>query len=67
MPSFCSLDRDPGLCMGYFTKYFHNSTSGKCESFAYGGCLGNENNFETKEECEGNCTGILNNTLTHVE
>jgi hypothetical protein len=59
MPGLCSFDRDPGFCMAYFPRYFHNSTSGNCEPFAYGGCQGNENNFETQEDCEYTCTGIV--------
>ena len=58
IPSLCSLDPDPGFCMGYFPRYFHNSTSGKCESFVYGGCQGNANNFKTEEDCQGDCTDI---------
>ena len=59
MPGLCSFDRDPGFCMAYFPRYFHNSTSGNCEPFVYGGCQGNENNFETREDCEHTCTGIV--------
>ena len=27
--------------------------------FLYGGCDGNENNFETKEECEKKCKKLV--------
>ena len=36
-------------------RYFYNSTSGSCEQFAYGGCDGNENNFEDIENCQNTC------------
>lgn len=42
-------------CFAYFPRYFHNSTSKRCEVFIYGGCGGNENRFDTKEECEQFC------------
>lgn len=29
--------------------------SGQCEKFVYGGCGGNENNYNTLEECELAC------------
>ncbi|UYV83287.1 WFIKKN2 [Cordylochernes scorpioides] len=33
--------------------FYHKK--GVCKSFIYGGCEGNKNNFETKEECEEAC------------
>ncbi|KHJ42566.1 Kunitz/Bovine pancreatic trypsin inhibitor domain protein [Trichuris suis] len=41
--------------MAYFTKYYYNKESKKCETFVYGGCQGNENRFDTLEECEAKC------------
>lgn len=35
--------------------FFYNSQTGQCEEFNYGGCFGNENNFETIEECQETC------------
>ena len=39
--------------------------SGVCEEFIYGGCGGNENNFETLEECNQQCNpnGKIKNTI----
>ena len=42
---------------GNFSRHFYNASSGQCEQFTYGGCQGNENNFETTEYCQGNCSG----------
>ena len=53
----CSLPPKTGPCFAYFRRYFYNTTSKQCERFVYGGCRGNENNFETVEECEAKCNG----------
>ncbi|XP_028404654.1 PI-stichotoxin-Hcr2e-like [Dendronephthya gigantea] len=58
IPSLCSEKPESGICMAYFPRYFYNSTSGECEHFVYGGCQGNENNFQTLNECEQTCTDI---------
>mgnify|MGYP000668138665 CR=1 FL=1 len=32
-----------------------NEKTGRCETFSYGGCQGNDNNFKTKSACEQAC------------
>ncbi|NXD90694.1 TFPI1 inhibitor, partial [Chaetorhynchus papuensis] len=54
-PDFCFHDQDPGICRGYFTRYFYNKETKLCETFKYGGCLGNQNNFRSLEECQTTC------------
>ncbi|RWS23400.1 hypothetical protein B4U80_06719 [Leptotrombidium deliense] len=44
-----------GGCDGYFPSYSFNSTSKRCESFIYGGCGGNNNRFETIQQCISAC------------
>nr|XP_014353100.1 PREDICTED: tissue factor pathway inhibitor isoform X2 [Latimeria chalumnae] len=56
---YCQLDADPGPCRGFFTRYFYNNVSHNCETFEYGGCLGNENNFRELENCQNTCQGKL--------
>ena len=51
----CDLPKEKGPCRGAFNRFYYNKESGECESFCYGGCQGNGNNFESKEECERQC------------
>nr|XP_025731420.1 early lactation protein-like [Callorhinus ursinus] len=51
LPAVCQLPPARGPCRGVFSRYFYNDTSSECEHFAYGGCQGNANNFETTEIC----------------
>ncbi|XP_030920304.1 tissue factor pathway inhibitor isoform X1 [Geospiza fortis] len=54
-PDFCFHAQEPGVCRGYFTRYFYNKETKLCEAFKYGGCLGNQNNFRSLEECQNTC------------
>ncbi|NXK91279.1 TFPI1 inhibitor, partial [Formicarius rufipectus] len=54
-PDFCFHEKDPGICRGYITRYFYNKETKSCEAFKYGGCLGNQNNFKSLEECQKTC------------
>ena len=40
------------------------SSSGDCEPFYYGGCEGNDNSFESADECEAECSGMAAATTT---
>ncbi|PIO28223.1 hypothetical protein AB205_0192900, partial [Aquarana catesbeiana] len=51
----CDLSPDPGPCKAYVEHYYYNQNKGDCETFIYGGCGGNGNNFATKEKCEAVC------------
>ncbi|KAA3669776.1 uncharacterized protein DEA37_0006207 [Paragonimus westermani] len=45
--------------MGYFMRYAYDARSGQCVKFVYGGCQGNGNRFDSKEECEDQCARTL--------
>ncbi|CAM5097864.1 unnamed protein product [Natator depressus] len=51
----CHLPSVCGYCKARFPRFFYNWSSQACEEFVYGGCGGNRNNFETKEECLQAC------------
>lgn len=51
----CSLPSLQGPCKAYEPRWAYNTGLKKCQSFVYGGCGGNENNFESREACEQMC------------
>ncbi|XP_013884538.1 tissue factor pathway inhibitor a [Austrofundulus limnaeus] len=51
----CAMRDEPGPCKAIKDRFFFNVNTGLCELFEYGGCGGNANNFQTKEECEESC------------
>eukprot|EP00731_Ephydatia_muelleri_P003187 Em0001g3187a len=51
----CGLPSETGPCKAHMIRYFYNVESAACEQFVYGGCLGNANNFKSREECEKSC------------
>nr|WNV51242.1 haemalin [Haemaphysalis qinghaiensis] len=51
----CRLPAKPGICRAYIPRYYFDVEKGQCSVFIYGGCQGNENNFETLKECEDVC------------
>jgi hypothetical protein len=55
----CGLPSDPGPCEGDLQRYGYNPATGECEPFTYGGCQGNDNNFETLAACELACSDYV--------
>jgi hypothetical protein len=51
----CDVPLDPGPCDAATARYGFNPATQRCESFVYGGCEGNENNFESFEACTMAC------------
>ena len=51
----CTLPEDGGRCRAVMERYRFDPEIHKCVVFQYGGCGGNENNFEYIEECEKTC------------
>ncbi|XP_077967571.1 amyloid-beta precursor protein-like isoform X1 [Styela clava] len=51
----CLQPKRIGLCRALLPAWFFNSDTNECEYFHYGGCGGNDNNFESREECVSKC------------
>uniref|UniRef100_A0A6B0V9S8 Putative kunitz n=1 Tax=Ixodes ricinus TaxID=34613 RepID=A0A6B0V9S8_IXORI len=62
LPELCMLEPDQGVCDSGATgsevfRYFFDPKTKECDIFSYSGCNGNENNFETPEQCKERCQG----------
>lgn len=51
----CSLPKDMGTCNNFTVKHFFDTEYGGCSRFWYGGCEGNDNRFDSLEECKVVC------------
>lgn len=49
------MPADVGFCRGHTERFYHDSATKECKTFIWGGCLGNANNFATKEDCLAAC------------
>lgn len=54
----CGLPLVRGRCKHFLPKYGFNTVTSRCEKFIYGGCGGNDNKFDTLEECVNLCGGM---------
>lgn len=52
----CLLPSAGGNCHEQHRRYYYDTNYGSCEQFIYTGCNGNENSFESLEECESLCS-----------
>ncbi|XP_035477824.1 kunitz-type protease inhibitor 2 isoform X2 [Scophthalmus maximus] len=52
----CAAEPQVGPCRAAFQHWFYNSQTGICQSFIYGGCRGNKNNYVSKESCMATCS-----------
>mmetsp|Transcript_6327 Transcript_6327/g.7114 ORF Transcript_6327/g.7114 Transcript_6327/m.7114 type:complete len:259 (-) Transcript_6327:46-822(-) len=57
MPEYCYANLAQGNCYGIAQAWGYDSSKGQCVQFTYGGCPGNQNNFNTQQECQRTCGG----------
>uniref|UniRef100_A0A2D0PDJ4 U58-Eretoxin-Ek1b_1 n=1 Tax=Eresus cinnaberinus TaxID=175337 RepID=A0A2D0PDJ4_ERECI len=53
----CSEEPDQGPCKARIPKWYYDAINGACFQFSYGGCKGNGNRFDNKDECLKFCKG----------
>ncbi|XP_025067961.1 inter-alpha-trypsin inhibitor-like [Alligator sinensis] len=64
IPAFCRLPKDHGPCNRTFVRFYFNPAIRTCQTFIYGGCPGNRNNFVTFQQCLNTCRwGLLGLSL----
>ncbi|KAH3844443.1 hypothetical protein DPMN_086701, partial [Dreissena polymorpha] len=52
----CNMKSDRGTkCKDWSVRWYFDSEGKSCQRFWYGGCDGNENNFESEMECKDSC------------
>ena len=55
----CSQPTEPGPCSNIIHRWAFIPKAGRCKRFNYGGCFGNENNFDSKEKCNKRCPPVI--------
>ncbi|XP_014448436.1 kunitz-type protease inhibitor 2 [Tupaia chinensis] len=59
----CHVSKVVGRCRASIPRWWYNVTEGSCQQFVYGGCDGNNNNYQSKEECLKKCAGVTENAI----
>lgn len=51
----CTSPQEIGRCRGAFERWHYNQETNLCETFIYGGCGGNGNNYMSEKACTKRC------------
>ncbi|XP_051838872.1 eppin-like [Antechinus flavipes] len=54
----CKLPADPGPCLASIMRWAYDDEIKDCVKFIYGGCEGNNNNFQTQKICRKTCKAL---------
>ncbi|XP_014590667.1 eppin-like isoform X3 [Equus przewalskii] len=52
----CKMPKETGPCLGLFQRWWYDKKYDTCSTFIYGGCQGNNNNFQSKAVCQNICS-----------
>ncbi|KAJ2952291.1 hypothetical protein O0L34_g4572 [Tuta absoluta] len=63
IPHYCNLAFDYGTCFGSYNRWGYDKFLTTCTRRIYSGCGGNQNNFQTIEECMSTCVHPPRNTF----
>ncbi|UYV74470.1 hypothetical protein LAZ67_11003622 [Cordylochernes scorpioides] len=55
--AICYLPPETGPCLALFPRFYYDPEYHMCRNFSYGGCQGNDNNFESEQACLERCSG----------
>ncbi|XP_035795510.1 papilin-like isoform X2 [Anopheles albimanus] len=62
----CGLPKDKGTCSNYVIKHFFDVEYGGCGQFWYGGCDGNNNRFDSADDCKAVCETPTGKDVCHL-
>ena len=51
----CTSEPDVGPCLAAIDRFYFDKSENRCKKFTYGGCYGNNNNYNTADECYLTC------------
>ncbi|KAM4742255.1 kunitz-type protease inhibitor 2 [Anableps anableps] len=54
----CEAEYQTGPCRAAFKRWFYNKEIGICQTFIYGGCSGNKNNYISEDSCKSTCIEV---------
>ncbi|CAF0753758.1 unnamed protein product [Didymodactylos carnosus] len=57
--AICHQTKVVGPCQEHMIRWFFDSETKTCQTFTFGGCLGNRNNFENFDKCRYMCWTYL--------
>uniref|UniRef100_A0A8C7B5W1 BPTI/Kunitz inhibitor domain-containing protein n=1 Tax=Neovison vison TaxID=452646 RepID=A0A8C7B5W1_NEOVI len=64
--NICSLPMSIGLCLASIPRWWYNKEFKTCTSFNYGGCAGNNNNFQSEAVCRAVCSEACKSQGSHL-
>lgn len=62
----CNLTIDQGTCRDYVIRWYYDKQANACAQFWFGGCGGNENRYETEDECREACVVVRTGKLSNL-